>query len=130
MLLVLLTLLLSVLSCSEKEPAWLSYHKATAGQAGQGGGGIIEEDDDPVPDPQPDPDPEPDPDPDPDPEPDPQPDPDPEPGPGPTYPAWDAATVYLGGDFVTYNGHIYKAQWWTKGDNPETQGEWGPWKIQ
>ena len=81
--LVLFSLLFTVLSCSEKDPAWLSYHKSTAKPAeqGGGGGGIIEEDDDPESDvPQPGEDPEPEPDPDPDPV-----DPSPQ---GPTEPEW------------------------------------------
>jgi chitodextrinase len=45
-------------------------------------------------------------------------------------PAWNASSVYVGGDMVSYNGKIYKAAWWTQGDNPETQGQWGPWKLQ
>ncbi len=42
---------------------------------------------------------------------------------------WNADTVYVQGDRVTYNGNIYEAKWWTRGDNPETQGEWGPWAL-
>ena len=44
-------------------------------------------------------------------------------------PAWKASSVYVGGDKVVYNGKIYQASWWTQGDNPETQGEGGPWKY-
>ena len=44
-------------------------------------------------------------------------------------PAWDSTSAYIGGDKVVYNGKIYQASWWTQGDNPETQGEWGPWKY-
>lgn len=44
-------------------------------------------------------------------------------------PGWDATSVYLGGDKVVYNGKIYQAKWWTQGDNPEKQGEDGPWKY-
>ncbi|MBO7357645.1 MAG: hypothetical protein J6U37_03885, partial [Lachnospiraceae bacterium] len=54
---------------------------------------------------------------------------DPDPGVG-TYPAWNASEVYVGGDMVTYNGKVYRASWWTQGDNPESQGQWGPWKLQ
>ncbi len=52
----------------------------------------------------------------------------PDPGTG-SYPAWNASQVYVGGDMVTYNGKVYKASWWTQGDNPESQGQWGPWKL-
>ena len=44
-------------------------------------------------------------------------------------PAWDSSKVYVGGDQVVYNGKIYKASWWTQGENPETCGEWGVWKY-
>ena len=44
-------------------------------------------------------------------------------------PAWDSSKVYWGGDQVVYNGKIYKAGWWTQGENPENCGEWGVWKL-
>ena len=44
-------------------------------------------------------------------------------------PEWNANTAYVGGNQVTYNGKIYEANWWTQGTNPETAGEWGPWKL-
>ncbi|WP_027467818.1 carbohydrate-binding protein [Deefgea rivuli] len=47
----------------------------------------------------------------------------------PSYPAWDSASTYTAGQRVTQNGATYEAQWWTKGDNPATAGEWGAWKI-
>ena len=31
-----------------------------------------------------------------------------------TLPAWDPATVYLGGERVTYEGLIYEARHWTQ----------------
>ncbi len=46
-----------------------------------------------------------------------------------TAPAWDASTVYYGGDKVSYNGKVYQASWWNQGTNPENQGPWGPWKV-
>ncbi len=42
--------------------------------------------------------------------------------------AWDAAKVYLVEDEASYNGHLYRAQWWTKGDEPGTTGPWGVWE--
>ncbi|MRN60412.1 hypothetical protein GJU89_15790 [Brucella sp. 09RB8918] len=24
---------------------------------------------------------------------------------------------------------MYEAKYWTQGNNPETSGEWGPWKL-
>ncbi len=41
--------------------------------------------------------------------------------------AWDASTIYTGGEVVSYEGVIYQAKWWTQGDIPGTQ-EWGPWE--
>ena len=44
-------------------------------------------------------------------------------------PSWKSSVAYFGGDKVVYNGKIYQALWWTKGDNPEEQEEFGPWKY-
>ena len=44
-------------------------------------------------------------------------------------PSWNASTAYFSGDKVVYNGKIYQALWWTKGENPEEQGESSPWKY-
>lgn len=44
------------------------------------------------------------------------------------YPPWKSGTVYTYGDTVTHNGTVWKAKWWTRGDEPGTNGEWGPWK--
>ncbi|KXO13648.1 Chitinase [Moritella sp. JT01] len=41
---------------------------------------------------------------------------------------WQADTVYVGGDKVTHNGSTWTAQWWTKGEEPGTTGEWGVWR--
>jgi hypothetical protein len=41
---------------------------------------------------------------------------------------WDSEVVYLKGDRVTWNTNLWEAKWWTKGDEPGTQGEWGVWK--
>lgn len=38
--------------------------------------------------------------------------------------AWNSSTAYWGGDTVHYNGHHYKAKWWTQGDNPATTNVW------
>ncbi|MFC7682133.1 lytic polysaccharide monooxygenase [Paenibacillus sp. GCM10028914] len=35
-----------------------------------------------------------------------------------TYPDWNAATSYVGGSKVTYNGVNYEAKWWTLGETP------------
>ena len=45
-------------------------------------------------------------------------------------PAWNPSSVYFRGDKVVYNGNIYEAKWWTRGEIPETaQGEEQPWKF-
>ncbi|MBC2023997.1 chitinase [Listeria booriae] len=41
---------------------------------------------------------------------------------------WSADATYNQGDQVTYNGHTYKAKWWTKGDVPGAD-QWGPWDL-
>lgn len=43
-----------------------------------------------------------------------------------TAPTWQPDTAYTGGDVVTYQGHAWKAKWWTKSEPHSTQ--WGPWK--
>lgn len=35
---------------------------------------------------------------------------------------------YWTGDRVYYNGKEYEAKWWTKGDQPDLSGAYGPWK--
>jgi chitinase len=32
--------------------------------------------------------------------------------------AWNASSVYVNGNSVTYNGHKWTAKWWTQGDTP------------
>ena len=45
-------------------------------------------------------------------------------------PGWNPDTGYFLGDRVVFNGKIYEAKWWSKGENPELQvDEWGPWKY-
>ncbi|CAL9607031.1 chitinase C-terminal domain-containing protein [Streptomyces sp. enrichment culture] len=47
-----------------------------------------------------------------------------------TQPAWDPATAYGGSSVVSHEGRLWKAQWWTKGEEPGTTGEWGVWRDQ
>jgi chitinase len=42
-------------------------------------------------------------------------------------PTWTAGAVYVGGNEVQYNGHKWKAQWWTTNEVPGTTGQWGVW---
>lgn len=44
-------------------------------------------------------------------------------------PAWDASTIYLGGDKTSQLGMEYSANWWTQGESPADSGQWGVWKI-
>jgi len=39
-------------------------------------------------------------------------------------PAWQAGTIYHGGDLVTHNGYIWRAQWWTQGHPPGVYNVW------
>lgn len=45
---------------------------------------------------------------------------------------WDTATIYLGGEIVSYAGQNWKAQWWIQGgDDPEAtykKDKWGAWR--
>ncbi|RDI23775.1 hexosaminidase [Lentzea flaviverrucosa] len=51
------------------------------------------------------------------------------PGPGPcTQPAWERDKVYNGGNVVSHNGRKWTAQWWTRGEEPGTTGQWGVWR--
>lgn len=43
-------------------------------------------------------------------------------------PAWDAATVYNGGDQVSHNGVLYQANYWTQNNDPSTNnGQYAHW---
>jgi uncharacterized repeat protein (TIGR02543 family) len=42
-----------------------------------------------------------------------------------TFLTWTASWTYNGGETVAYNGHLYKAQWYTMNQAPGTTG--GPW---
>lgn len=44
--------------------------------------------------------------------------------------AWDANTTYANkGQLVSYQGQVYRNEWWTKGDNPVQAGAYGVWRI-
>jgi chitinase len=38
--------------------------------------------------------------------------------------AWSSSAVYTGGNLVSYNGHSWKAQWWTQGETPGQASVW------
>lgn len=40
------------------------------------------------------------------------------------YDQWDAGTVYLNGDKVYHNSKIWRAKWWTQGEEPGIAGVW------
>lgn len=42
-------------------------------------------------------------------------------------PEWSASFTYTGGELVAYKGKTYQAKWWTKGDQPDQVGVYGPW---
>lgn len=44
-------------------------------------------------------------------------------------PIWDKNTTYNGGEVVLWKDKQWSARWWTKGDEPGSQGEWGVWKY-
>lgn len=46
----------------------------------------------------------------------------------PQYPEWSSAETYYAGDTVTYDGHNYRAKWWTRGDRPDLSGEYDVWE--
>ncbi|WP_226568589.1 glycosyl hydrolase family 18 protein [Bacillus stratosphericus] len=45
------------------------------------------------------------------------------------YNEWKDTAVYTSGDRVVFNGKVYEAKWWTKGEQPDQAGELGVWKL-
>ncbi|MCB5358371.1 carbohydrate-binding protein [Vibrio lentus] len=41
---------------------------------------------------------------------------------------WQESKIYNNGDSVIFNGEIWTAYWWTKGEEPGSSGEWGVWR--
>ncbi|OEE32184.1 chitinase [Vibrio genomosp. F10 str. ZF-129] len=41
---------------------------------------------------------------------------------------WDKGAVYTGGQQVSSAGKAYEAKWWTRGEDPQSTGQWGVWK--
>ncbi|WP_333775007.1 chitinase [Streptomyces sp. IBSBF 3136] len=41
---------------------------------------------------------------------------------------WAKDKVYTGGQKVSHKSHVWKAKWWTTGEEPGTTGEWGVWQ--
>jgi len=44
----------------------------------------------------------------------------------PAHPAWNSTATYVGGDYVTHNGQVYRAKWWTRGETPGRADVWEP----
>ncbi|MBM6402630.1 chitinase [Phycicoccus sp. CSK15P-2] len=45
--------------------------------------------------------------------------------------AWSSSAVYVGGDRASYQGHNYRAKWWTQNENPaQRSGQWDVWEDQ
>ncbi|MGN0143908.1 MAG: carbohydrate-binding protein, partial [Clostridium sp.] len=42
---------------------------------------------------------------------------------------WDKESVYLAGETVEYQGQLYEAQWYTQGQQPDPNNQYGPWKL-
>jgi len=40
---------------------------------------------------------------------------------------WDSNAVYTKGNQALYEGELYTAKWWTKGENPSKSPKWGVW---
>ncbi|MFC4338019.1 lytic polysaccharide monooxygenase auxiliary activity family 9 protein [Salininema proteolyticum] len=53
---------------------------------------------------------------------------DPQPGTCDGISDWSTDATYLGGDQVAFNGELYTAKWWTRGDEPGASGQWGVWE--
>jgi hypothetical protein len=43
---------------------------------------------------------------------------------------WSSTAIYVGGDEVSYDGHTWRAKWWTTDEVPGTTGEWGVWQDE
>lgn len=41
---------------------------------------------------------------------------------------WSNTPAYTGGTQVSHKGHLWKAKWWTQGEEPGTTGDWGVWQ--
>lgn len=44
--------------------------------------------------------------------------------------AWNSSTAYTAGQQVTYQGHTWKAKWWSQNEAPGSTGEWGAWQDE
>ncbi|WP_088104036.1 cellulase family glycosylhydrolase [Halalkalibacter urbisdiaboli] len=44
------------------------------------------------------------------------------------YPSWSPDEIYNSGDKVLHQERNWEAQWWTRGEEPGTTGQWGVWQ--
>ncbi|WP_158584014.1 PKD domain-containing protein [Salinibius halmophilus] len=49
------------------------------------------------------------------------------PGDCPSASAWSSSSIYTQGNHVSYNGVVYTAKWWTRGDTPGSTDPWYVW---
>ncbi|WP_394203448.1 lytic polysaccharide monooxygenase [Shewanella waksmanii] len=42
---------------------------------------------------------------------------------------WQQNNVYVGGDQVSFQSKLFKAKWWTRGEQPDVNDEWGVWEL-
>jgi chitinase len=47
----------------------------------------------------------------------------------PTAPEWDPDTIYVMGDRVMFEGKLYEARHWTRGNKPSESDQYGPWRL-
>ncbi|MFN3405367.1 MAG: Ig-like domain-containing protein [Cytophagaceae bacterium] len=43
-------------------------------------------------------------------------------------PAWNSTSIYVADNRVSHKGIIWRAKWWTQGEEPGTTGQWGVWE--
>jgi chitodextrinase len=44
-----------------------------------------------------------------------------------THQAWTSSWIYQSGDVVAHDGHLWKARWYTRNQEPGAS-RWGPWQ--
>ena len=47
----------------------------------------------------------------------------------PSAPEWDPDAIYVMGDRVMFEGKLYEARHWTRGNKPSESGQYGPWRL-
>ena len=44
-------------------------------------------------------------------------------------PIWTSSAIFDTDDEAQHDGLAYRAKWWTRGDDPSTSGQYGPWEY-